>query len=95
MTIVKRIRPISAFKVGAAVYGFLGLILGVICTVVALTGAPFAREAHMPFMRTIGIFAVVLCPIVYGIIGGIGAAISALLYNLASRWVGGLEVETG
>ena len=37
--------------------------------------------------------AVIVCPIVYGIIGGIAAVIGALIYNLASSWVGGVEVE--
>ena len=47
----------------------------------------------MPFAGAMGLFAVILCPIVYGIIGGIAAVIGALIYNLASSWVGGLEVE--
>jgi hypothetical protein len=29
------------------------------------------------------------------LIGGIGAAIAAFFYNLASGWVGGLEVDLG
>jgi hypothetical protein len=37
--------------------------------------------------------AVILCPIVYGAIGGIAAVIGALIYNLASNWVGGVEVK--
>jgi len=37
--------------------------------------------------------AVIVCPIVYGIIGGIAAVIGALIYNLASSWVGEVEVE--
>jgi hypothetical protein len=32
----------------------------------------------------IGLFAVILCPILYGIIGDIGAVIGALIYNLAA-----------
>ena len=60
-------------------------------TQLALAGVPFAPHAHSP--RLVGLFAVVLCPILYGIIGGIGLLISALLYNLASGWVGGLELE--
>ncbi len=94
MTTIKRIAPASAFKVGLVAYGFLGLILGAFCTVIAIVGVPFMREAHLPIMgRFVGLFAVILCPILYGIIGGIGAVIAALIYNLAAVWVGGLEVE--
>jgi DUF917 family protein len=43
----------------------------------------------MPFARAVGLTAVIVCPIVYGIIGGIAAVIGALIYNLASGlpWV--------
>jgi hypothetical protein len=93
MAILKRIGPVSAFKIGLVSYAFLGLIAGVFCSLIALTGASFAPYAHMPFARTVGIMAVILCPIVYGIIGGIAAVISAVIYNLASGWVGGIEIE--
>ncbi|MBZ5567231.1 MAG: hypothetical protein LAN64_05185 [Acidobacteriia bacterium] len=39
--------------------------------------------------------AIVLCPIICGIMGGIGAAIAAAIYNLASGWVGGVELDIG
>jgi hypothetical protein len=93
MAVLKRIGPISAFKIGLVSYAFLGLIAGVLCSLIALTGASFAPHAHMPFARTVGLMAVILCPVVYGIIGGIAAVIGALIYNLASGWVGGVEVE--
>jgi hypothetical protein len=91
MAIVKHIGPVSAFRVGFAVYGFLGFIAGAFCSAIALAGVPFAPHAHLPHL--VGLFAVILCPLLYGIIGGIGLLVSALLYNLASRWVGGLELE--
>jgi hypothetical protein len=93
MAVVKRIGPASAFKVGLVVYALLGLIAGVFCSAIALAGVSFAPHAHLPFAGAIGLFAVILCPIVYGIIGSIATVISALIYNLASGWVGGLEVE--
>jgi len=93
MSILKRIGPASAFKIGLVSYAFLGLIAGVFCSLIALTGASFAPHAHMPFARAMGMMAVILCPIVYGVIGGIAAVIGALLYNLASGLVGGVEVE--
>lgn len=93
MAILKRIAPASAFKVGLVTYAFIGLLLGALCTVVAFAGMQFAPHAHLPFAGRIGIFAVVFCPIIYGLIGGIGAAIAAAIYNLASGWVGGLEAD--
>jgi len=93
MAIVRRIGPASAFKVGLVSYALLGLIAGVFCSLIALAGVSFAPHAHLPFGGAIGLFAVILCPIVYGIIGGIAAVIGALIYNLASGWVGGLEVD--
>ena len=92
MAVLKRIGPASAFKIGFVSYAFLGLIAGVFCSLIALTGASFAPHAHMPFARAVGLTAVIVCPIVYGIIG-IAAVIGALIYNLASGWVGGVEVE--
>jgi len=93
MAMVKRVGPASAFKVGLVSYALLGLIAGVFCSLIALSGVSFAPHAHLPFAGAIGLFAVILCPILYGIIGGVAAVIGVLIYNLASSWVGGLEVE--
>lgn len=93
MAVLKRIGPASAFKIGLISYAFLGLIAGVFCSLIVLTGASLAPHAHMPFAPAVGLFAVILCPIVYGIVGGIAAVIGVLIYNLASSWVGGVEVE--
>ncbi len=93
MAVLKRIGPASAFKIGLVSYAVLGLIAGVLCSLITLTGASFAPHMHMPFARAIGLVAVIVCPIVYGLIGGIAAVIGALIYNLASSWVGGVEVE--
>jgi hypothetical protein len=88
MSILKSIRLGSAFKVGLVAYAIVGLVLGVICSVFAMAG-----HAHLGIPRAAGMFAVVFCPIVYGLAGGIASVIGALLYNLAASWVGGVEVE--
>ena len=91
MATVKRVGPASALKVGFVMYAMLGLIAGVFCAAAALVGVPYGPHAHLP--RLFGLFGLVLCPILYGIIGGIITVITALVYNLASGWVGGLEVD--
>ena len=93
MVVLKHIGPASAFKIGLVSYGLLGLVAGVLCSLMALTGASFCPHAHMPFAHAVGLIAVIVCPIVWGIVGGIAAVVSALIYNLASGWVGGIEVE--
>jgi len=77
MSYLKRIGPGSAFKVGAVVYGLVGLIAGVFCSLFAFA-APAAHHALVPWVSpAVSLFAVVLCPIVYGVIGGIVMLISA------------------
>lgn len=93
MAFVRRIGPGSAFKVGLVVYGFVGLIVGFCVSLVALVGSSFVGRSGAPFGAFFGVAAVIFFPIFYGIIGGIFAALGALIYNLAARWVGGLEVE--
>jgi hypothetical protein len=97
MTVIRRIHPASAFKVGLILNGFLGLILGVFCTLASMAGLALARQAHISLFGVrgahLGLFAVILCPILYGVMGGVGAAVMAFLYNVASGWIGGLELE--
>ena len=91
MSVLTRIAPGSAFKVGLAIYGVLGLIAGITC---ALAAWLVPAIAHVPLGRGLAaLSALVVCPIVYGILGGIVAAVGALLYNFAAGCLGGLEVE--
>jgi hypothetical protein len=40
-----------------------------------------------------GVGAIVILPIVYGVMGAIFAAIGAFIYNIVAGWVGGIEIE--
>lgn len=94
MATVRRIGPGSAFKVGATMYAFMGLLLGIIFALISMLGGALmpASEAGV-FRMFFGVGAIVFFPICYGVIGGIGAALGALIYNLVVGWVGGLEVD--
>ena len=93
MAILNRIDPASAIKIGFVTYALLGLIAGAFCAAIALAGISFGLHARMPWAGSMGLLAVIVCPIIYGLIGGIAAVVTALLYNLAARFVGGLSVE--
>ena len=99
MATVKRIGPGSAFKVGLVLYGILGLFLGCMMALISmvagsLTGMAGA-DASLTKMMGIGMGfgAIIIFPVLYGVIGGIFAALGAAVYNLVAGWVGGLEVD--
>lgn len=98
MATLKRIGPGSALKLGAITYAFVGLVIGIIAACVSLvagslTGMGGSGMGMRAFGFGMGVGAIIVAPIVYGIIGGIGAWIGAVVYNLVARWVGGLEVD--
>jgi len=100
MATVTRIRGVgvlSAAKMGAILYAGIGLVVGALVACVSLVGG-FAALANQQggagaFGALFGVGAVVFFPILYGVFGCIGAMIVSLLYNLAARAVGGLEIE--
>lgn len=94
MTVLKRIGPGSAFKVGATVYAFMGLLLGALFALISMLGGALMPASEAGVLRMFfGAGAIVFFPICYGIIGGIGGALGAVIYNLVAGWVGGLEVD--
>jgi hypothetical protein len=99
MATVKRIGPASAFKIGLVLYAMFGLVVGAIMACVSMLVGPLGNMAGAGGLGTrafgfgFGIGSIIIFPIMYGVIGGIGGAISAALYNLIAGWVGGLEVE--
>ncbi len=70
-------------------YGLVIMILG--ATVIG-TGAKEGLAAGGGAI-VIGILVMIGIPIIYSIIGFIGGAIGALLYNIFSGLVGGIEIE--
>jgi transmembrane protein DUF3566 len=100
MATLKRIGPGSAFKVGLVTYAFVGLVVGaclaffsmIAGSLGGLAGSQAGASARA-FGFGMGLGAIIFMPILYAIIGGIGAALGAVIYNLAAGWVGGLEVD--
>jgi hypothetical protein len=94
---VRRIGVLSAAKMLCALYAALGLVFGGIMSAVALLtgllGSGGERGMGAVGGLLFGAGAVVVLPIFYGLLGLVGGAIGAGLYNLAAGVIGGLELE--
>lgn len=95
MNVIKKIGVMSLGKVFAVLYAILGLIVGVFMTLFSLIGAAVGMQESTSMLggAIVGIFSIILVPIIYGAMGFVSGLIMALLYNLVASWVGGLEVE--
>jgi hypothetical protein len=76
-------------------YAALGLIIGGIISLIAVVAGSFADHSSFPFLggMAMGAGAIVIFPILYGVMGAIISAISAALYNVVAGMVGGLQIE--
>jgi|SRR5262245_29718475 len=100
---IRRVNVASAAKIGGTLYAILGLIFGVIVALISMAGAGFAAAAQndpeMPRMMAsmigamFGVGAIVVLPIFYGVMGLIGGALLAAIYNLVAGFTGGLVVD--
>lgn len=94
---IKRIDVVSALKVSGILYALLGLIFALLFLPFMGVMSSFASAAGedagmFPMMFGGGISMILIMPIMYGIMGAIFGALGALIYNLVSKWVGGIKV---
>ena len=93
---VRKVGVVSLGKVVGATDALIGLIFGAILSLFSVIGAGFASAAgdDNAFVGMIfGVGAIILLPIFYGIFGFLGGMLVALIFNVVSGIVGGLELE--
>jgi hypothetical protein len=89
---VKRIAPLQLGKMLALLYGIMGVIFCPFFLIASLVAS------HAPSPQRAGILALgtgfaLMLPFLYAAMGFIGGIISAFIYNLIAKWIGGIEVE--
>lgn len=96
---LKRIAPLQAGKMLAALYGLLSLIFVPFMLVFMALGSFAARSQGganaptVPLMFGMGLGFMIMLPLMYTAIGFLGGVVGAFVYNLLSKWIGGFEVE--
>lgn len=94
--VIRRIDPLSVGKVAGLLYAVIGLLIGAVISLIVMAGANLAGQAgeSTPILSLIfGAGAIVVLPICYGLMGFIGTAIAAAIYNLVAGVVGGIRVD--
>jgi len=92
--IVKSVGVASVAKMYGAISAGVGLLIGVCIALASLVGAGFADTSEQAmFAPILGVGAVVIMPILYGVMGAIGGAIGAILYNVFAGMVGGVALN--
>jgi hypothetical protein len=95
--VIRHVGVASLAKMLAALYALWGFIFGCFFALIALAGAGMgaATGDDVPgwLGGFLGVGAVIFLPIVYGIFGAIGGAITAVMYNIIAGMVGGLEIS--
>jgi hypothetical protein len=93
---IQKFEPLSVMRMAAICYALLGLLEGILLTMM-FSFMPLAAPDAERFPRFLsplfGIFSVVIFPILFAVFGAIGGGLGAVVYNVAARYVGGIEVE--
>src|ERR1700722_12827583 len=96
MRTIKKFEVLSVMRVSAICYGFMGLIEGAFLSVIFLV-MPTAATSQQQLPPWLGVafggLSVVFFPVLFGLMGAVIGALSAVIYNVSARYVGGIEVE--
>ena len=95
-TRLTHIDPLQAGKVLAALYLGLSLLFIPFFFLLMVIAPSLPHQPGTPnpgaAFAGMGLFFVIIIPVFYTIIGFVGGAIAALVYNLAAKVTGGLEL---
>ena len=96
---LKRIAPLQAGKMLAALYGLLSLLLVPLMLAFMAFGSLAARSQGggntppLPLMFGMGVGFIVMIPLMYTLMGFVFGVIGAWVYNLLAGWMGGFEFD--
>jgi hypothetical protein len=96
---LRKIDVLSMAKIYGVIAAIAGFVVGIIVAFMSLFFGSLAAAAGQvpvfPFAGVIGAVAIIVLPIVYGIVGFILGAVSAFLYNIIAARIGGIHIDLG
>jgi hypothetical protein len=91
MVKLRRVGVFSLAKLQGIIMAIFGLIFGIFYAIIGVTVGSALGATGL--LAGLGFLAIIILPIVYGIFGFIGGAVGALIYNLAAKMTGGIEMS--
>lgn len=92
--VLRRVNVLSVGKLLGALYAMFGLIGGAFMALLSIFGAASASQpSALAAGLGGGLVMIVVGPLLYGGLGFLGGVISGALYNVAAKFVGGVEFE--
>ena|SRR5688500_12296733 len=99
--LIKKVGVLSLAINSAVIGAIAGLVVAVVFLLFGSAVMTMMQATHggaglegSAFGAGMGVMGLVLFPIMYAVFGFIGGAIYALIFNLAARITGGLQIET-
>lgn len=89
---VKKIGVLSMAKIYGAIGVVIGFAIGLLIAFFSVFIAMFPVKGSMMFAG-LGLLAIIIVPLLYGIILFIAGAVGAWIYNIFAAWVGPVEIE--
>lgn len=90
MVIIKKFDVMSLAKIQGVLMALMGIIIGLFYAIFGTVMSVFAGAGGL---AGFGILSIIIFPILYGVIGFVGGALSAFIYNFVADKIGGIEME--
>ena len=94
--VLKSIGVLSAAKILGLMYAAMGLLMGIVFAAIFSmlpSGADGPNDIPSWIAPMFGMGSIIVMPIMYGLMGFVGGAIGALIYNGLAGMMGGLELR--
>ena len=97
--VIRQVGVWSVARVAAVLYAVIGILAGLLFASISLVGAGIAASQHsgepLPawFGALFGVGAIIILPVLYGVMGLVLGALSAAIYNVVAGVVGGIEMD--
>jgi len=91
MYIVKSVGVHSLGRIMCGMHAVLGLILAPFLGAVVMGSVAGGKGA--PIGAAGVLLVVIVCPILFSLLGFVAGTVAGSLYNLSARWLGGIELN--